>query len=263
MSLDIKLRKLKSVIRASESAVIAFSGGVDSSLVCAVSHEVLASRAVAVTAVSQTYPPGELALARSIAKKIGMRMVVIRTDELRNPEFYTNPRERCYYCKHDLLQRLDDFRIRLGFKHIFDGTNFDDISDYRPGLRAVKEFGVFSPLAEARLRKIEIRKLASKYGLPNSERPANPCLASRIPFGQRITKKKLMRIAKGEAFIRSLGFNVVRVRDLGDSARVEIGKGELPKARKVGSKIVAALKRQGYKDVAIDAKGYRSGGANL
>ncbi len=260
---NAKLQKLKSRIRARGSAVIAFSGGVDSSLLSAVSYEILGNRTVSVTAASKTYPPGELALAKAIAKKIGIRHIVIMTDELRNPEFYRNPSDRCYHCKRELLQRLEGIRKRLGFNHVFDGTNLDDRSDSRPGLRALSEFGVISPLAEAGLRKAEIRKLAARYGLPNADKPANPCLASRIPFGQEITRKKLKRVASAETFIRSLGFSIVRVRDLGNTARVEIGKNELRRAERLEHKIVAGLKRRGYKAVEIDSKGYRSGGANL
>jgi uncharacterized protein len=263
MTLAAKLQRLKSKIWDCESAVIAFSGGVDSSLLCAVAHEVLGDRAVAVTATSQTYPPGELVLARAIAKKIGIRLLVIKTAELRDPKFYKNPIERCYHCKRELLQRLDGVRGELGFRCLLDGTNFEDRSDFRPGLRAVKELGVVSPLAEAGLRKAEVRKLAAGYGLPNADKPANPCLASRIPFGERITKGKLRRIASSEAFVLSLGFRVVRVRDLGDSARVEVGRDELPKARELEPRIAAGLRKRGYKSAEVDEKGYRSGGANL
>lgn len=263
MLLNAKLQKLKSTVESYESAVIAFSGGVDSSLVCAVSHEILGDRAVAVTAVSQTYPPKELEIARAIAKQIGIKHLVITTDELKDPNFSTNPMDRCYYCKQGLLQKLDEIKKNLGFKQIFDGTNFDDYSDYRPGLRAVKEFGVRSPLAEVRMKKNEVRELVAKYGLPNADTPANPCLASRIPFGSSITQKKLKRIAKGEEYIRSLGFRIVRVRDYGELARVEVGKDEIPKARKLEREISSGLRKIGYPSVAIDPRGYRPGGANI
>lgn len=263
MPFDAKLRKLKSVVKACESAVIAFSGGVDSSVVCAVSKEVLGDHVVAVTAVSQTYPPGELENAKSMARAIGIKLYVIKTDELKNPDFYKNPKERCYYCKRELLKRLDEIRFKLGFKNIFDGTNRGDLSDFRPGLRALREFGVISPLAEAGLTKKEVRKLAARYGLPNAEKPANPCLASRIPFGQEITAEKLKRIAGGEKILRSLGFRVVRVRDHGTLARIEVGKEELPRAIVLEKRIISALKKLSYKSVEIDRRGYRTGGANL
>ncbi|MGC8817271.1 MAG: ATP-dependent sacrificial sulfur transferase LarE [Candidatus Hadarchaeum sp.] len=263
MRLEKKLQALKSAIAARGSAVIAFSGGVDSSLVCAVSHEVLGGRAVAVTAVSPTYPPGELESARKLAESIGIRQMVIKTEELKNPDFYSNPPERCYHCKRELLERLEEIRRNLVFDCIFDGTNRDDHRDFRPGLRALTEFGVISPLAEAGLTKNEVRELASKYGLPNAEKPASPCLASRIPFGQKITKTKLQRIARAEEFIRSLGFNVVRVRDHEGLARVEVGKEELPRAMRLEGKIVSTLQGLGYDEVILDRRGYRTGGANL
>lgn len=263
MSLDEKLQHLKSIIRGCESAVIAFSGGVDSSLVCAVAHEVLGERAVAVTAISQTYPPGEIEWAKKAAEHIGIKHITIITNELEDPNFAANPPERCYYCKGELLRKLDGVRRELGFEKTFDGTNFNDFSDYRPGLRALREFGVVSPLAEAGLTKEEVRELAINYGLPNADKPANPCLASRVPFGQEISLQKLERIARGEEFIRSLGFRVVRVRDHGELARVEVGKEELPRVRELENEIVEALKGFGYESAEVDPRGYRAGGANL
>ncbi len=263
MSLDEKLQHLKSIIRGCESAVIAFSGGVDSSLVCAVAHEVLGERAIAVTAISQTYPPGEVEWAKKAAEHTGIKHITIVTNELEDPNFAANPPERCYYCKGELLRRLDGVRREFGFEKIFDGTNFDDFSDYRPGIRALREFGVVSPLAEAGLMKEEVRELAVNYGLPNADKPANPCLASRVPFEQKISPQKLERIARGEEFIRSLGFSVVRVRDHGKLARVEVGKEELPRARELENEIVEALKGFGYESVEVDPRGYRAGGANF
>ncbi|KUO40914.1 MAG: hypothetical protein AVW06_04955 [Hadesarchaea archaeon DG-33-1] len=263
MLLDEKLQRLKSIIRGTESVVIAFSGGVDSSLVCAVAHEVLGERAVAVTAISQTYPPGEVDWAKKAAEHIGIRHITIVTNELENPNFVANSPERCYYCKGELLRKLDEVRREFGFKKIFDGTNFNDFSDYRPGLRALREFGVISPLAEAGLTKEEVRELAIYYGLPNADKPANPCLASRVPFGREISTQKLERIARGEEFIRSLGFRVVRVRDYGELARVEVSKEELPHAQKLEGEIVEALKGFGYEYAEVDPRGYRAGGANL
>lgn len=262
MSLQ-KTQRLKSIILECGSAVIAFSGGVDSSVVCAVAREVLGDQVVAVTAVSSTYPPGELEVARAIAKQVGIKHRVITTDELRDPKFITNPTERCYYCKGELLRKLDEVRRELGFRCILDGTNHDDHSDFRPGIRALREFGARSPLAEAGLTKEEVRELATEYSLPTADKPANPCLASRIPFGQEITPEKLERIARGEEFLRSLGFRVVRVRDQGTCAKVEVGKEEVPRAQELEEKIVAALCGLGYSSVIIDPRGYRLGGANV
>lgn len=262
MPLDEKLQRLKSVIRGYGSAVIAFSGGVDSSLVCAVAHEVLGERAVAVTAISQTYPPGEIKWARKAAEHIGIKHITVITNELEDPNFAANPPERCYYCKGGLLRKLDEVRRELGLKKIFDGTNFDDFYDHRPGLRALRESGAVSPLAEAGLTKEEVRELAINYGLPNADKPASPCLASRVPFGQEISTQKLERIARGEEFIRSLGFRVVRVRDHGELARVEVGREELSRARQLEREVVGTLKGLGYTSAILDPRGYRVGGAN-
>ena len=262
MSLDEKLERLKSIISGCESAVIAFSGGVDSSLVCAVAREVLGDRAVAVTAVSPTYPPGEIEMAKEVAKRVDIKHLIIETNELDDPKFVSNPVDRCYFCKSELLGKLDEIRKKLGFKKILDGTNYDDLSDFRPGSRALGEFEVVTPLALAGLGKEEVRQLAADYGLPNADKPANPCLASRIPFGSMITSEKLKRIAGAESFLRSLGFKVVRVRDHGDLARVEVGKFELERAFNLGGEIVENLKRLGYRFVTIDLEGYRSGSLN-
>lgn len=263
MSLDAKHQRLKAIIRDCGSAVIAFSGGVDSSLVCAVAKEILGNQAVGVTAVSKTYPPGELELAREIARRIGIKHFVIATDELQNPNFTTNPPERCYYCKSELFGKLDGIRRELGFKSILDGTNCDDFLDDRPGLRAAAEFEVMNPLALAGMGKDDVRLLAASYDLPNAEKPANPCLASRIPYGHEITAEKLDRIAKAEKFLRSLDFQVLRVRDHGDLARVEIGRDELFRAFELRGKIVKHLKGLGYKFVTLDLEGYRLGGSNV
>jgi uncharacterized protein len=257
-----KLARLKSVIWGCKSAVIAFSGGVDSSVVCAVARDVLGDNVAAVTAISPTYPLEEIEVAKKVAGQIGIKHIIINTDELEDKNFTKNPAERCYYCKSELLRKLDQIREKLGFKKILDGTNRDDVLDFRPGLRAVEEFDVLSPLALAGMTKKDVRTLAVRLGLPNADKPANPCLASRIPFGQKITRRKLQRIAKGEGFLRSLGFRIVRVRDHGDFARVEVGRDELKRARKLEGKICAALERFGYPRVELDPRGYRMGGAN-
>jgi uncharacterized protein len=262
MSLAKKMKQLKSIIARCESAVIAFSGGVDSSLVCAVAHEVLGDRVVAVTAVSHTYPPGEIDVAKEVANLIGIKHAIIQTDELDDPRFIANPIDRCYLCKSELLGKLDDTRKKFGFKNILDGTNHDDLSDFRPGFRALEEFGVMSPLALAGIGKKEVRQLAAEYGLPNFDKPANPCLASRIPFGCTITQESLERIAKAEGFMHSLGFGVVRVRDHGDLASIEVAKSELRKAFMLKNEMEKNLKRLGYRFVTLDLDGYRSGSLN-
>jgi uncharacterized protein len=257
-----KMDQLKSIISRCESAVIAFSGGVDSSLVCAAAHGVLGDRVIAVTAVSHTYPPGEIDVAIEVAKKIGIKHMIIHTDEIYDRRFVANPIDRCYLCKSELLKKLDDVRKKFGFKNILDGTNHDDLSDFRPGFRALEEFGVISPLALAGICKKEVRQLAAKYDLPNFDKPANPCLASRIPFGRRITQEKLERIAKAEKFVQALGFRVVRVRDHGDLASIEVKKSELEKAFRLKNEMEKNLKRLGYRFVTLDPDGYRSGSLN-
>jgi len=262
MSLVKKMEHIKSIIAECESAVIALSGGVDSSLVCAVAHEVLSERVVAVTAVSHTYPPGEIDVAKEVAKRIGIKHMIIETGELDDPKFIANPINRCYLCKVELLGKLDDVRKKFGFKKILDGTNHDDLLDFRPGFRALEEYGVIKPLALAGIGKEEVRQLAAEYGLPNFDKPANPCLASRIPFGCTITQESLERIAKAEGFMHSLGFEVVRVRDHGDLARIEVAKSELEKAFLVMNEVEKNLKRLGYRFVTLDLEGYRSGSLN-
>lgn len=262
MSPPKKMEQLKSIIAGCKSAVVAFSGGVDSSLVCAVAHKVLGERAIAVTAVSSTYPPGEIDVAKEVANRIGIKHMIIQTDELDDPRFIANPIDRCYLCKDELLGKLDDIRKKFRLKNILDGTNHDDLSDFRPGFRALEEFGVISPLALAGIDKNEVRKLAAKYDLTNFDKPANPCLASRIPFGCAITSESLERIAKAEKFIQSLGFRIVRVRDHGDLASIEVAKSELEKAIRLKNDMEKNLKRFGYRFVELDPEGYRSGSLN-
>jgi uncharacterized protein len=262
MHLAKKMDQLKSIIARCESAVIAFSGGVDSSLVCAVAYGILGERVIAVTAVSHTYPPGEIDVAKEVAKKIGIKHMIIQTDELDDSRFVANPIDRCYLCKGELLEKLEEIRKKLGFKNILDGTNNDDLADFRPGFRALKEFGVISPLALAGIGKKDVRQLAAEYDLPNFDKPANPCLASRIPFGCRITQEKLERIAKAEKFVQSLGFGVVRVRDHGDSASIEVAKSKLEKAFNLKNEMEKNLKELGYRFVTLDPNGYRSGSLN-
>jgi uncharacterized protein len=256
------MEQLKFIIAGCESAVIPFSGGVDSSLVCAAAHEVLGQLVIAVTAVSHTYPPGEIDVAKEVANKIGIKHMIIQTDEIHDSRFTANPIDRCYICKGELLKKLDGVRKKFGFKNILDGTNYDDLSDFRPGFRALEEFGVMSPLALAGINKTEVRKLAEEYDLPNFDKPANPCLASRIPFGCRITREKLERIAKAEKFVQSLDFEVVRVRDHGDLASIEVAKSDLEKAFGLQDEMEKKLKMLGYKFVTIDPDGYRSGSLN-
>jgi uncharacterized protein len=263
--LNRKVEELKHFIKekGKDGVVIAFSGGVDSSTLAAVSHEVLCDKAVAVIAQSPTYTSEELRDAKKIAKEIGIKLHVIETNELSNENFSKNPENRCYYCKKELLESLIDFAHRLGFKAVFEGTNFTDLNDHRPGFKAVQEIkSVYSPWMMNKFSKDEIRHVAKTMGLAVYDKPALACLASRIPFNERITAEKLSRIDKAEQTIKQItGVKQIRVRDHNGLARIEVGKAERALFCKVNvlDKVAEDLKKLGFKYVTIDLEGYRSG----
>ncbi|MBN1244095.1 ATP-dependent sacrificial sulfur transferase LarE [Candidatus Bathyarchaeota archaeon] len=260
-----KYEELKRYIaeKGKDGVVIAFSGGVDSSTLVAVSHSVLGEKVVAATAESPTYTPEELEEAKRIAKEIGVKLIVVETDELSNENFIKNPENRCYYCKKELLKRLQEVASELGFNAVFEGTNFSDLNCHRPGFRAVQEMeNVYSPWAATRFTKEEIRAVAKKLELSFTDKPANACLASRIPYHEQITAEKLVRIGKAEQLIRKItGVKQVRVRDHNGLARIEVAKDErkLFCSDEVLDEIVENLKAVGFKYVAIDVEGYRTG----
>jgi uncharacterized protein len=262
---DGKLEKLKRYIKekGKNGVVIAFSGGVDSSTLAAVSHNVLGEKVVAVTAESPTYTFEELEEAKKVAKEIGIKLYVVKTKELLNENFSKNPENRCYYCKKELLERLKNEANKLGFKAVFEGTNFSDLTDHRPGFKAVKEMkDVYSPWADTRFTKKEIRAIAKKLGLSVQNKLPLACLASRIAYNERITATKLKRIAKAEQAIKKLtGVQQLRVRDHNGLARIETGKDERKLFFNVEilDKIAADLKAIGYKYVTVDLEGYRTG----
>jgi len=263
--LDEKYEKLRRFIqeKGRDGVVIALSGGVDSSTLAAVSHDVLGERAVAVTAKSSTYPPEEMEEAEGIAREIGIRHYIVETGELSNENFVRNPENRCYYCKKELLDCLQDFAQRLGFKAIFEGTNFSDLSGHRPGFKAVKERkNVFSPWAEIGFTKEEIRALSHKFGLSVHDKPALACLASRIPFGERITEERLNRVGRAEQIIKKIsGVRQLRVRDHNGLARIEVDRNERSLLFNIEAidKIASELKTLGFKFVTMDLEGYRTG----
>jgi uncharacterized protein len=263
--LNSRLEELKCFIKekGKDGVVIAFSGGVDSSTLAAVAHEVLGERAVAVTAQSPTYTTEELKDAKKIAADIGIKLYVAETNELENPDFNKNPENRCYYCKKELLQTLVEFAHKLGFKAVFEGTNFSDLSDHRPGFKAVQEVkGVFSPWKVNGFTKDEIRQVAKRMGLSVHDKPALACLASRIPFNEKITAEKLSRIDRAEQAIKEiLPVKQLRVRDHNGLARIEIPKEqrELFFDASVLDRVVLALKDLGFKYVTFDLEGFRSG----
>jgi len=260
-----KFEKVKKIIeeKGKNGAIIAFSGGIDSSTLAAVSHCVLGGKAVAVVATSPTYTPEELTEAKKLAKEIGIRLYIVHTDELSIESFCANPENRCYYCKQELLKCIKAVANDLGFETVFEGTNFSDLADHRPGFKAVQEMkNVLSPWVDNGFTKEEIRALAGKIGLSVQNKPALACLASRIPYNERITVVKLKRIARAERTIRRLtGVRQIRVRDHNGLARIEVGKDErkLLTSVEIMNKIDAGLKRLGFKYVTIDLEGYRTG----
>lgn len=263
--LNHKLEELKHFIKekGKDGLVIAFSGGVDSSTLAAVSHEVLGERAVAVIAQSPTYTSEELRDAKKIATDIGIKLFVVETNELENPDFSKNPENRCYYCKKELLVSLTEFAHKLGFKAVFEGTNFSDLNDHRPGFKAVQEVkGVFSPWMVNGFSKDEIRAVAKQMGLSVHDKPALACLASRIPFNEKITAEKLSRIDRAEQAVKAAtGVKQVRVRDHNGLARIEVAKAEraLFCSTAVLDRVAEELKKLGFKYVTFDLEGYRSG----
>ena len=263
--MDRKLEALKRFIKekGKDGVAIAFSGGVDSSTLAAVSREVLGERAVAVVAHSPTYTSEELLDAKKIAKDIGIKLYIVETNELDNPDFSRNPENRCYYCKKELLQTLIGYAHKNGFEVVFEGTNFSDLSDHRPGFKAVQEVkDVYSPWMINGFGKDEIRQVAKRMGLSVHDKPALACLASRIPFNEKITAEKLGRIDKAEQAIKSITeVKRVRVRDHNGLARIEVEKANVPLFCNIDvlDKVAEALKKLGFKYVTVDLEGYRSG----
>jgi uncharacterized protein len=246
-----------------DGALVALSGGVDSAVVALAASKALGNNSIAVTADYKTLAAEELESARVVSKEIGVRHMVIEYDELENPEFVKNDGSRCYHCRTELGQRLAALAEKLGISVIVDGTHIDDLSsDYRPGIRALRENGVRSPLAELGIGKAAVRQIAKDNGLSVYDRPSNACLASRIPAGMEVTYEKLRRIENAEIAVKSIfGVRQVRVRDHGEIARIEVGKEELSKLFD-GDKLALAdakLKEIGFKFVAVDAAGYRQG----
>jgi uncharacterized protein len=263
--LQATYHRLQDVIRSLGSAVIAFSGGVDSSLLLKVSQETLPGRILAVTAKSATTPAHELAEAASLARELGILHLVVDSDELTLPEFYNNPPDRCYICKKRRFAALTALGREHDMAFLADGSNLDDQQDYRPGMRALKELAVRSPLTEAGLTKAEVRRLSRALGLASWDKPAYACLATRIPYGSPITSEKLRQVDLAEDFIRSLGLSrQVRVRHYGDTVRLEVAPQDLANflQEEARRRVTAFLKELGFRFVTLDLEGYRMGSLN-
>jgi uncharacterized protein len=257
-----KYALLRERLAAMESVLVAFSGGVDSALLLRAARDTLGDRAVAATGLSATYAPEEMAEAQAIARQIGAHHVVVATMELTDPRYANNSHQRCFFCKSELYGKLRQTADELGLRFVVDGTNADDVGDFRPGLRAARELGVRSPLQEAGLTKAEIREISHELGLPTWDKPAAACLSSRFAYGDPITVAKLKQVADAESFLRRLGYRGFRVRHHDTVARLEFPAELLPEVIERSEEIVAGVKAAGYQYVALDLEGYRLGSMN-
>ncbi|MBM4135995.1 MAG: ATP-dependent sacrificial sulfur transferase LarE [Nitrospira sp.] len=260
---ESKLTNLLEILKNLKSAVLAYSGGVDSTFLLK-ALKLSGIRALAVTAVSEITPHNDLQTAKRMAKEFEIEHRIIETDELSSEEFVRNTPERCFYCKDALFKNLTDVALSEGYAFILDGSQLDDTSDYRPGKEAAKKYNVRGPLIEAEFSKKEVRELSRQLGIPFWDRPSSSCLATRFPYGQRITREALKRVESAEEFLRDFGFHKVRVRDQGGIARIEVGEDEIDLVLNVAMRkmIYMTLKALGYTFVSLDLEGYRSGSMN-
>jgi uncharacterized protein len=265
MILEEKTEKIKSLIREMDSTLVAFSGGVDSTLVLALAHEVMGERTLAVTAQSASVPNREMQASCQLAKEIGARHLVVRTEEMSNPEYRANPANRCYHCKTELYSNLKRVAEQNDISTILNGINLDDLGDYRPGIDSAREHGVRSPLVEAEFSKQDVRDLSRAMGLSIWNKPAMACLSSRIPYGQPVTAEKLSRVEQAEDLLLSFGFKQVRVRHLGTKACIELDQNEIPRYQSDESiqiSVQEKLMALGFSCVVLDPDGYRMGSLN-
>jgi uncharacterized protein len=262
--LESKYNQLKEMLAETGGVVVAYSGGVDSTLLLKVAVDTLGDRALAVTASSETYPAQEVEEAVCLAGELGARLRRIETSELELEEFASNPPERCFYCKTELFGKLVEIAREEGLPVVADGSNLDDTSDYRPGAKAAAALGVRSPLREAGLTKEDVRELSRELGLPTWDKPSFACLASRFPYGDRITEEALRRVGAAEQVLRGLGLRQLRVRHHGDIARIEVPLSDLPvvTSPENRARVASEFRKLGYTYVTVDLEGYRTGSMN-
>ena len=261
MATSGKLRQLRRVLAGMRSVLVAFSGGVDSAFLLKVAADVLGDKVVAATAIGDIYMLRELEQARQLVKDMGVRHVTFQASQMQDSEFTANTMDRCYRCARLVGGRLLEEAAKVGAAVVVNGTNYDDVSDHRPGMRAARELGIRSPLRQVRLRKREISALSKELRLPTWDKPYDSCLATRVPFGVEITVERLARIERCEEFLRELGFDQVRVRDNGDTARIEVPREDIALVveKEISASVVRRFKALGYAYVSLDLEGYRTG----
>lgn len=257
-----KLEKLKGYLADLGKIAIAFSGGVDSTFLLKVAYMVLGDNAIAITVNGAIHPAWEIEESKKIANKIGVRHVVLDINIFENEDIVNNPPDRCYHCKLAVFSMIKEVAKSYGIEKVADGSNIDDVGDYRPGMKALRELGILSPLKEVGLGKGEIRMLSKELGLPTWNKPALACLATRIPYNNRITQEVLSMIDSGEYFLRSLGFTQVRLRHMGNIAKIEVLPEDISRVIELREEIVKKLKEIGYTYITVDLEGYTTGSMN-